>query len=70
MIVWVYGSGFLKLYNGVWGGIVLKLVFELIMVVCKFFIGMVVVNWYQYGIGGFNIDFCWIEMMDKFGGGD
>lgn len=70
-VMWVYGSGFPKSYNGEWGGTALKPAWEPIVMARKPLIGTVAANVQQYGTGGLNVDGCRIPANgDKLGGGD
>ena len=69
-IQWVFGSGFPKSKNGVWGGTALKPAYEPIVVARKPMIGNHAMNYTVHGTGGLNIDGCRVETSDKLGGGD
>jgi site-specific DNA-methyltransferase (adenine-specific) len=58
VVMWVYGSGFPKSHNGVWGGTALKPAWEPIIVARKPLIGTVAENVRAHGTGGLNIDGC------------
>ena len=57
-IMWVYGSGFPKSHNGVWGGTALKPAHEPIVMARKPLIGTVEKNYSVHGTGALNIDGC------------
>lgn len=66
MIAWVYGSGFPKSHNGLWGGTALKPALEPITVARKPLIGTVAENFEAHGTGGLNIDVCRVETTDTY----
>jgi len=57
-IMWVYGSGFPKSHNGLWGGTALKPAWEPIIVARRPLIGTVAANVQKHGTGALNIDGC------------
>ncbi|WP_228257991.1 DNA methyltransferase [Pseudoxanthomonas winnipegensis] len=61
MIAWVYGSGFPKSHNGVWGGTALKPALEPITMARKSLNGTVALNHASHGTGGLNIDACRVD---------
>jgi len=61
MIGWVYGQGFPKSHNGVWGGTALKPALEPITVARKPLVGTVAENYTVYGTAGLNIEECRVE---------
>lgn len=60
-IMWVYGSGFPKSHNGIWGGTALKPAHEPIVVARKPLDGTVAENFAAHGTGALNIDACRVE---------
>jgi DNA modification methylase len=68
-IGWVYGSGFPKSHNGLWGGTALKPAWEPICVARKPLIGTIEQNWRAYGTGALNIDGCRVETDENLNGG-
>ncbi|WP_414488788.1 DNA-methyltransferase [Stenotrophomonas maltophilia] len=62
MIAWVYGSGFPKSHNGLWGGTALKPALEPITVARKPLAGTVEANWREHGTGALNIDACRVDL--------
>lgn len=63
-IMWVYGSGFPKSHNGLWGGTALKPAWEPIILARKPPAGTIAANHEAYGTGGLNIDGCRICWPD------
>lgn len=68
-IMWVYGSGFPKSYNGPWGGTALKPAHEPIVMARKPLIGTVAANVLAHGTGGLNIDGCRVATDENLNGG-
>lgn len=64
-IMWLYGSGFPKSHNGVWGGTALKPAYEPIIMARKPLIGTVAANFAAHGVGGLNIDGCRIRTTQE-----
>jgi site-specific DNA-methyltransferase (adenine-specific) len=62
VIMWVYGSGFPKSNNGVWGGTALKPAWEPIIMARKALVGTVAENVAAHGVGGLNIDSCRVSV--------
>lgn len=58
MIAWMYGSGFPKSRNGIWGGTALKPAIEPITLARKPLIGGLQANALAFGTGGLNIEAC------------
>jgi site-specific DNA-methyltransferase (adenine-specific) len=57
-IMWVFGSGFPKSHNGVWGGTAAKPAHEPVALARKPLQGTVAQNYAKWGTGGINIDAC------------
>ena len=60
-LMWLYGSGFPKSHNGVWGGTALKPAWEPIILARKPPIGTIAANFAVHGTGGLNIEACRVE---------
>lgn len=72
MIAWVYGSGFPKSRNGLWGGTALKPALEPITMARKPLVGTMSINFMLHGAGGLRIDDCRIpseQMPENTGRG-
>ncbi|MBV6787253.1 site-specific DNA-methyltransferase [Xanthomonas campestris pv. uppalii] len=64
-LMWIFGSGFPKSYNGPWGGTALKPAHEPILMARKPLIGTVAANHSTYGTGALNIEGCRIGTMGE-----
>jgi len=60
-IMWIFGSGFPKSYNGEWGGTACKPAHEPIVMARKPLVGTVAENYAAWGTGGLNIEGCRIQ---------